>query len=315
MNTSQGIAGKSSNLESVTFSDLTWTYIQRPSESSVTCLRENYPFHPLDLADCVSKIQRPKLDVYKDYLFLIFHYSIWDKARRVASAGQVSVFVGNNFVVTIDSGRFTPLSDLFRRCQNDEEVRQEHFNNGSGYLLYKIIDCSVDTYFPILDKLLALVDSMEDSVFDENVEAAKEVFVLRRDVITQRRIMFPNRITFSEVEPKLARFSKVDLSPFFGDVIDHMNKICETLDECKEIVDAYKDTDYILSTNRIKRFMRILTVLGTILVPFVVIFSIYNVILLPTGERIHLSTFVTPIAIMCLVTGIILYIFHRRRLI
>ena len=306
---------KNSDMESTTFADLTWVYIQRPSASRLSCLSENYPFHPLDIADCLSKIQRPKLDVYKDYLFLIFHYSVWDKVRRVSSAEQVSVFVGNSYVITIDSGRFTPLINLFRRCQNDERVRQEYFSNGSGYLLYRIIDAAVDTYFPILDKLLTLVDSMEDNVFDENIEAAKEVFVLRRDVITQRRIMFPNRASFSELEPKLGRFSKIDLAPYFGDVIDHMNKICETLDECKEIVDAYKDTDYILSTNRIKRFMRILTILGTIVVPFIVILSIYTVIMLHTNEQIYFNMFVIPIVIMCLVSGLLLYIFHIRKLI
>jgi magnesium transporter len=314
MNAVQEPKNKSLNMESVTFADLTWVNIERPNEADIACLRENYPFHPLDLADCLSKIQRPKLDVYKDYLFLIFHYSIWDKVKRVSSAEQVAVFVGNNYVITAHNGRFMPLVDLFRRCRSDEQVRREHFGNGSGYLVYRIVDSSVDSYFPILDKLLELTDKVEDAVFDENIEAAKEVFILRRDIITQRRIMFPNRTTFSELESKLVRFSKIDLAPHFGDVMDHMNKICETLDECKEIIDAFKDTDYVLSTNRIKTFLRILTILGSIAVPFVVISGIYAMnVLLPGGNKNDFSMFIIIIVIMCLISGSMLYFLRRKR--
>ena len=126
---------KKKQLESITFGDLTWVNIERPTEADVACLVDShYPFHPLDLSDCLSKTQRPKLDVYKDYVFLIFHYSIWDKVRRVSSAEQVSVFTGDKYVITLHSGRFTPLGNLFRQCQSDERVRREHFSNGSGFL-------------------------------------------------------------------------------------------------------------------------------------------------------------------------------------
>jgi magnesium transporter len=298
----------------VTYAETTWVNIERPKESDIACLKTNYPFHPLDLADCLSRLQRPKLDVYQDYLFLIFHYSVWEKVKRVAVAEQISVFLGSNYVITVHNGRFTPLVDLFRQCQSNEQVRKDYFANGSGFLLYTIIDRSVDSYFPILDKLLAMMDKVEDSVFDETVEAAKEVFILRRDIITQRRIMFPNRTTFGELEPKLARFSKIDLAPHFGDVMDHMGKICETLDELKEIIDAFKDTDYVLSTNRIKGFLRLLTILGSIAVPVLVISSIFSMnIYLPFSDRTNIILFVVLLVIMGAAAGLTFSYLRRKR--
>ena len=314
MSTTQPAKSKPGNLDSVTWADITWINIEKPNEADMAFLAENYPFHPLDLADCLSKIQRPKLDVYEKYEFLIFHYSVWDKIKRIGTAEQVSVFISEKYVITIHSGKFTPLGNLFRLCQSDERVRQDHFKNGSGHLLYRIIDAAVDSYFPILDKLLSWADTIEESVFDENVEAAKEVFILRRDVITQRRIMVPDRQTFGELETKLARYSKVELAPYFGDVMDHMNKICETLDEIKDIIESFKDTDYILSTNRIKRFMRIITILASFATPIVVVSCIYAVITLHRDQSTFFMAAI-PVIIMVLSSIIVLVVLRRNKMV
>jgi len=303
------------NLESVTWGDLTWVNIEQPTEREIEYLAKNYPFHPLDLDDCLSRIQRPKIDEYEDYLFVIFHYTVWDKVKRVSTHEQASVFVGDKYLITLHSGRFKTLVSLFKECQSDEETRKGNFSYGSGYLLYRILDGMVDSYFPILDKMLSWMDDVEDSVFDESVEAAQELFVLRRDVITQRRIVFPNRTVFANLEGKAKRFTKVDMSVYFGDLIDHMNKICETLDECKEVIEAYKDSDWVLSSDRLNRIMRVLTIIATIVLPFLVVSSIY-------GMNVHMPGGITTggwvpfIVIMLAVTliaGVMLYLFHRRR--
>ena len=315
MNTAQRAKTGAFSMESVTFADTTWVNIERPKEGDISCLKDNYPFHPLDLADCVSRTQRPKLDIYQDYLFLIFHYSVWDKINRVAVAEQVSVFLGNNYVVTVHNGRFTPLVELFRQCQSNEDARKDYFSNGSGFLVYSIIDRSVDSYFPILDKLLVLMDNVEDRVFDETIEAAKEVFILRRDVVTQRRIMFPNRTTFGELESKISRFSKIDLTPHFGDIMDHMNKICETLDELKDIIEAFKDTDYVLSTNRIKGFLRILTFFAGIALPFVIISGLFSMnVFLPFSDRnTNIILFLLLVVIMGGISALTYFYLRRKR--
>lgn len=306
---------QSLNLESVTWEGLTWLNIEQPTEREIEYLAQNYPFHPLDLDDCLSRKQRPKIDEYEDYLFFIFHYSVYDKVTRVSTHDQVSAFIGKNYLITLHNGRLKTLVKLFRDCQIDEESRRENFRYSSGYLLYRILDRTIDSYFPILDKILGLVEDVEDAVFDENVEAAQEVASLRRDIITQRRIMFPDRAVTVELAGKIKRFSKIDLSVYFGDLVDHLNKICDTLDECKEIIEVYKDSDYVLSADRLNRIMRILTIMSTILLPFLVISSIY-------GMNVHLPggltsgdflSFLLLMAFMLLITLGMLYYFRRKR--
>jgi magnesium transporter len=178
-----------------------------------------------------------------------------------------------------------------------------------------MLDRAVDSYFPILDKILDLMEQVEDSVFDEEVESAQDLAILRRDIITQRRILFPMRTVMAELEVKLRRFAAIDMSVYFGDLIDHMNKICETLDECKEVIEAYKDSDWVLSTDRLNHIMSILTVIATIVLPFLVISSLY-------GMNVHMPGGITsgswvPFVVIMLATtliaGVILYIFRRKR--
>jgi magnesium transporter len=303
------------NIETITHGDLTWINIVSPTERETEWLEKNYHFHPLALDDCLSRKQIPKLDVYPGYLFFIFHYPIYDKETRISSKRQWSAFIGENYLVTIHTGELKTLVALFRDCQANEESRKEYFASGSGFLLYTILDRAIDSYFPVLDKILSLLEDIEDVVFDEEIETAKEISILRRDIITQRAVMFPTRAIFIEMENKLKRFSKVDVTAFYNDLMDHINKICETLDECQEIIEVFKDTDYTLATYRLNRVTRLLTIFSTIVLPFLLLSSIYGMnIPLPGGlERGGLDTFIVLILIMGVIACVMLIFFRRRR--
>ncbi|GAI58455.1 unnamed protein product, partial [marine sediment metagenome] len=214
------------NLESLTWGDLTWVNIERPTERETEYLAQNYPFHSLDLDDCLSRIQRPKIDEYKEYLFLVFHLPVFSKEARVTTPSQVSVFIGKDYLITLHKGELKPLVKLFRECQIDEESCQENFSQGSGYLLYRIMDRLVDYCLPILNKVGDNIEDVEDAIFSDKMpRAIKEISILRRDVISFRRIIWPMRAVIGSLEPKVRRFTKMDMSVYFGDMTDHVDKI------------------------------------------------------------------------------------------
>ena len=306
---------ESLNIETITWGDLTWVNIMPPSQRETEYLRENYNFHPLDLDDCLSRKQIPKVDEYPEYLFVIFHLPVFDKETRVTTKRQWSAFVGEKYLITLHPGELRTLTALFRDCQANEDAREEYFSNGSGYLMYRILDRSIDSYFPVLDKILSLMEDMEDNVFDEDVETAKELSVLRRDIIAQRRVMFPTRTLFMSLERRLKRFTDADLTVYFGDLMDHMTKICETLDELKEVIEVFKDTDYMLATYRINRVTRLLTIFSTIVLPFLIVSSLYGMnVVLPGGvDGGSMQSFLILLLIMLIIAGGMLFFFRRRR--
>jgi magnesium transporter len=303
------------NIETITYNDLTWVNIESPTEREIEWLANNYHFHPLALDDCLSRKQISKLDVYAGYLFFVFHYPIYDKATRISTKRQWSAFIGENYLVTIHSGELKTLAALFRDCQANEESRQEYFNGGSGFLLYRILDRAIDSYFPVLDKIMSLLEDIEDSVFDEEVETTKEISILRRDIITQRSVMSPTRAIFIEMENKLKRYSKVEVTAYYNDLMDHINKVCDTLDECRDVIEVFKDTDYTLATYRINRVSRIITIFSAIILPFLVISSIYGMNVVSPGgiSSGGYKAFIILIVIMSVISSVMLLLFRRRR--
>jgi magnesium transporter len=309
----EAIAEEKLHVESVTAGELTWFNIEAPTRLETDYLAQNYPFHPLDLDDCLSRIQRPKIDVYDDYLFLVFHFPVFNPEARVTTASQVSVFIGQGYLITLHKGDLKPLVKLFNQCQTDEEIKQEHFSQGSGYLLYRIIDRLVDYCIPILNKIGANIEEVEDNIFSESMRGTvREISTLRRDVISFRRIIWPMRAVVGSMEPKIRRFSQMDMEVYFGDMTDHIDKIWDALDEYKEIIEGLNDTHDSLATNRTNEVVRVLTAIATILLPLTVVASLYGMnIPLPFQESPF--SFALVFIVWLVIACGMLYFFRRKR--
>jgi len=307
------------NLETVIWGELTWINISKPTERETEYLAQNYSFHHLDLDDCLSRIQRPKIDEYKGYLFLVFHFPVYNKEARVTTSSQVSVFIGEKYLITLHKGELKPLVKLFRECQIDEESRQENLSQGSGYLLYRIIDRLVDYCLPILNKIGENIERTEDDIFASSrvPKAIESLSILRRDVISFRRIIWPMRAVIGSLEPKIRRFTQMDLAVYFGDTVDHVDKIWDGLDEYKEIIEGLNDTYDSLATHRTNETIRILTIIATILLPITVVSSVYGMnIPLPFQELPPFQgssySILFVFLIMLAIIGGMLYFFRRQ---
>jgi len=304
---------KQLNMESITWGELTWINIERPTEKETEYLAQNYPFHPLDLDDCLSRIQRPKIDEYKDYLFLVFHFPVFSKEARATTPSQLSVFIGQKYLITLHKGELKPLVKLFKECQIDEESRREVFGQGSSYLLYRIVDRLVDYCLPILNKIVDNIESVEDNIFSDRIrDTVKEISILRRDIISFRRIIWPMRAVIGSLEPKLRRFAKMDMAVYFGDTVDHVDKIWDALDEYKEVIEGLNDTHNSLATHRTNEVMRMLTIIGTIILPLIVVASIYGMNIPLPFQNSNFALLLLFIVTLVVIGGM-LYFFRRQR--
>ena len=141
--------------------------------------------------------------------------------------------------------------------------------------------------------------------------------MLRRDIITQRQVMFPTRTLLIELEKKLSRFSKIDLTVYYSDLMDHMNKICETLDESTGVIEVFKDADYLLSSYHANRGIRVLVIMLAVLAPLVTVFGLYAMYLILSGgvDSSNPNSFFLLLAGSFAIMGILLYFLRRRHLI
>jgi magnesium transporter len=301
------------HVESLTWEDVTWVNIEGPTERETEYLAQNYPFHPLDLDDCLSRIQRPKIDQYEDYLFLVLHFPVFNKKTRVTTPSQVSVFIGQNYVITLHRGDLKPLVNLFRQCQLDEEARSHNLSGGPGHLLYRIVDRLVDYCLPILNKIGSNIDRVDEEIFSRSMpRAIREISELRRDVISFRRIVWPLRAVAGSLWPKVRRFTERDMEVYFDDLVDHVDKIWDGLDEYKERIEGLNDTHDSLATNRTNEVVRMLTIIATIMLPITVVASIFGMNI-PLGLFGDSKLAALYVSLICLgIIATMLYFFRRQ---
>ncbi|MBN2240310.1 MAG: magnesium/cobalt transporter CorA [Dehalococcoidales bacterium] len=299
-------------IDEITWGGLKWINIENPTTTETEFLASQYSFHPLDLDDCLSRIQRPKIDEYKDYLFIVLHFPVFNPEARVTTPSQVSVFIGENYLITLHKGDLKPLVKLFLDCQLNEDAREENLSFGSGYLLYRVIDRLIDYCLPILSKIGDNIENVEEQIFTSSMpRGIREISILRRDVIAFRRIIWPMRSVINRLGSKIHRFTTSDLTVYFGDIVDHTDMIWDGLDEYKEIVEGLNDTHDSVATNRTNEVIRMLTVIATVLLPITVVASIFgmNIPLGVFGESDLAPLYVT---LMCaVIIGGMLYFFRR----
>jgi len=307
---------KKLNVDSVTHGKLTWIYIEKPTPQEVDYLAQRFHFHPLDLDDVLSRVQRPKIDEYDDHLFIVLHFPVFDKENRVTTPSEVDIFIGENYLVTVHkSGDLKPLAKFFKECQIDEETRKKYMGRSPSYLLYHMLDRLVNYCFPILNKLIDNIDKVEDLIFARAVpQTVREISLTRRDLISFRRVIHPQISVVEALEQEEYPFFKEEQEVYFGDIADHIRKIWDGLEDCKEVVDGLAETSNWLTSHRIQETMRVLTIVMALLAPGTLIASIYGMnISLPGGREASLLPLAVLLFIMLGIAVAMLFFFRRRR--
>jgi magnesium transporter len=301
-------------IRSLTWQKLTWINIEHPTEEETKYLSERYPFHPLDLDDCLSRIQLPKIDEYEEYLFMVFHFPVFNPDARVTTSSQVSIFVGEDYLITLHQGDLKPLTSLFKTCQTNEKALEETMGRSSGYLLYLILDRLVNYCFPILNKIGENIEMVEDRIFGERPSGTvRDVAILRRDVISFRRIVGPQTEAVEVLEQKEWPILKEDPDVYFGDIADHLRKIRDTLEDYKDVVEGLNDTNNALTSFRINEVIRVLTIISTIMLPLTLVASIAGMNVWPFTPIDNSSVFVGLVVGMFVIIVGMLAFFRVRR--
>src|SRR4051812_49866050 len=158
------------NVEQIESNGLRWVNIEWPGSLERTWLEEHFDFHALDLEDVLSRTQRPKIDVYDDYLFIVLHLPVFDPQAGRLGTGELDVFVGPDYVVTIPNLPLQPVEYLFERCRAKEELREQLFSRGSGYLLYRLVADAFGYFFPVPRKIGHKVDPRGGEILAKGAE-------------------------------------------------------------------------------------------------------------------------------------------------
>ncbi len=162
-----------------------------------------------------------------------------------------------------------PVEYLFERCRSNEQVRDELFSKGPGYLLYKVVDNSFDYCFPMLRKIGNKLDRIEtrDLRGERSEEVVRDISNAKQEIINFRKIIRPERPVLRDLERTKQRYMAEDMEVYFDDIIDASERIWDMLENYKEVVTALEDTNESLISHRLNDVLRVLTAFSVVLLP------------------------------------------------
>lgn len=265
-------------MEVVNLENHKWFNIIHPKEDDILELKKKFRFHNLDLEDCLSETQRPKIDEYEKYLFIVLQFPYYNRRTRHISAEQVNIFIGENYLITLHDGHLDELNKIFEKCKKSAKSRQLFFGESTGYLLYSIINSLFTASFVITDKIQVSLKNIEKEIF-ETAHVRDQLFdimITKKNIITLRKTLTPQRTVIAALEHKQKRFLPEDLEIYFDDVVDQIEKLWNILETQKEVIESLEDTNESLLSHKINNTMRTLTVFSAIMLPLTFLTGLFG---------------------------------------
>jgi magnesium transporter len=249
-----------------------WLDLTAPGPEELGRLRELFSFHPLALEDSESFGQRPKLDDYGDYIFLVFYGGWRNHPGDAEPLREVHLYVSGQYLVTIHRDPLPPL-DQQREQLSGRVLHSEQF------LIYRVLDALTDSFFPMLSEMDDEIDTLESAVLEDPTEQQLErLFSLKRQLVAMRKVITPQRDLFARGIDQLAELPGLELDErdYFRDIYDHLIRISDLIDSYRDLLSGA--TDLYLSTisNRQNDVMKQLTVIATIFLPLAFITGFFG---------------------------------------
>jgi magnesium transporter len=300
------------NVEVVERDGLRWINIERPRPVDRAWLEEHFEFHPLDYEDVLSRNQRPKIDEYDEYLFIVLYFPVFDKTVGRLNAAELDIFIGSDYIITLPNTPIPPVEYLFERCRASDEVREALLSKGSGYLLYKIVDDAFDYCFPMLRKMGNKLERVEEDIFEgRSEEVVRDISNSKQEIINFRKIIRPQRAVLRDLERTKQRYLAEDLEVYFDDIVDASERIWDMLENYKEVVEALEDTNESVLSHRVNEVLRVLTAFSVVILPLTLIASVWGMNVDFPFDRDTAAFWAIVAAMVVILAGMVAY-FRRR---
>ncbi|RPJ58458.1 MAG: magnesium/cobalt transporter CorA [Dehalococcoidia bacterium] len=288
-----------------------WLDLTDPLPSDIELLRDPFGFHPLVIEDIVQALERPKIETYPDYYFVIFsvvyHHNGPPQSTHLK---KLHLLIGKHYLVTIHRGPLPQIEETRQRWQLPESPPTSE----AGAVVYALLDAIVDDYFPALDHITEQIDPLENRIFMQaEGEVTQAIFSLKKRLLRLRRTIAPGRDILNVLLRRERSIFKPGDMPYFQDLYDHVVHITENIDLYRDLLSSALDSNLSFQSNRLNQIVKVLTIASIILMTNSLVAGIYGMnfqmmpeLTWPWGYPFALGLMV------CLSTGLILFFRHKR---
>ncbi|ACZ42202.1 magnesium and cobalt transport protein CorA [Thermobaculum terrenum ATCC BAA-798] len=290
--------------------NLLWVDAISPSKNEMEKLQEEFGFHELSIEDALKPWQRPKIDQYDSYYFIVIYTARFIPEQVDIQEVELDIFLGRNYIVTVHGEEISELNDVARRWQQNISKLKP----SAGVLLYSIIDSIVDSYFPLVDTLGDHIERFEETIFSgRQITLQGEVFRLRKELLQLRRVLGPQRDLLLHLSRMESALLEGDVRTYFQDVYDHIMRVTDTIDLYRDLLNSVLESYLTVASNNLNITVRTLTSWSIILMTLALIAGIYGMNFEHMPELHWRYGYPGVLLIMLLITVILYYYFKRRR--
>ncbi len=256
--------------------NVTWVDIVGLHETEILQrLGDCYGFHPLVLEDILNTDQRPKMEDYGDYVYIVLKMLTYDDKGGLIESEQISLVLGRNFILSFQEGKKGDVFDLIRERLRGAKGRIRKM--GADYLAYSLIDSVVDHYFIILEHLGERVEFLEEELMTEpTTKTLQEIYHLKREMIFLRKAVWPLREVIGALERGESPLIQQNTQIYLRDVYDHTIQVIDTIETLRDTVSGMLDIYLSSVSNRLNSVMKVLTIIATIFMPLTFLAGIYG---------------------------------------
>lgn len=287
--------------------ELFWVDVTSPTPADLSLLAEEFGFHPLAMEDTAKRHQRPKVDFYDEFLFIVF-YAL-ESSDGHPQTVEMNLFAGKNFLVTVHSEDVPAIGETAERWRQ-QIPKLGH--RGIGLLIYSLLDAIVDDYFPVIDALTERIEDLEQAVFERfDNDAQAAIFGLKKDLLAVRRVLGPERDVMNVLVRRDSPVFGAETIVYFQDVYDHILRVTDAVDTYRDLLSSALDAYLSVTSNRLNQVMRTLTASSIILMSMTLVASVYGMNFVHMPELSWQLGYAWALGLMLSIGFVILGVFRR----
>ncbi|MBU1368689.1 MAG: magnesium transporter CorA family protein [Bacteroidetes bacterium] len=299
-------------MDTIKMGRLKWHHILNPNEEDFSFLKDKYHFHPLDIEDCRSVNQRPKIDIYDDYYFLILHFPNFDRQNVFVKTKEIKIFWGEDFIISLEKSPWITgqlFSEYKERDDNDEDLDI----GTSDALLYRVLERLMRESLYLLRKVGLDLELINRELFgNKQVKIIERISVTRKNIILINTIFKPQLRLFHKFETGQVSGFADNMEDYWGNILDYYQKMWDMTEDYEDLIEGLSKTFDSMQTNKTNEIVKILTLISSIILPLTFITSLYGMnVMLPLAE--NKTAFWGLLIGMVSISALMILYFKRKR--
>lgn len=264
-------------IQEIKTKNVRWINVSSPGKKEMAAIQKEFGFHPLDIEDCISPAQRPKLEEYPSYLFLVLLFPLYNKRTQEIVPVEIDFFIKKDAIVTVHRDLLFSFRAFFTECQKNA-AQQKRALATVDTLIYEILERLFKHTFPLLDHLNLDINRIQQKMFRGNErQIIRDILLAKRNVVNFRRIMQAHKAMIRRLRDKRSKFCGGEcVTIYFENLVEHTKDIWDLLTNYKDTIDAIQETNESLISFRLNDIMRLLTIISVVLLPAGLIANLFG---------------------------------------